>query len=161
LDALLNDLQTRGYLTHRSSSGRLICSLAIAGWEYLEQLNASAKMEKPQGAHIHISGGTVQGNIVGNISGDNAGVHYTHNDLAAWRALKPREGATAHDHLNKMPSVTYQQGIQLLQHQIEEGKNILKSRPWREEEYSAWVKTTRSILTQVFPPDSDKDYLFA
>ena len=112
MEGLLTDLQTRGYLICRASSERLICHLTSAGWEYLDQVNASANIEKPQGVHINISGGTFQGNIVGNVSGANAGVHYTHNDLAAWRALKPREGATADDQQNKMPSMTHQQGIQ-------------------------------------------------
>jgi hypothetical protein len=77
MESLLNDLQMRGYLTHRASSGRLVCSLTIAGWEYLDQLNTVGNREKSQGVHINISGGTIQGNIVGNVSGDNAGVHYT------------------------------------------------------------------------------------
>src|SRR5262249_40995900 len=83
MESLLNDLQTRGYLTYRASSGRLICSLTIAGWEYLDQVNASANREKHQGTHIHISGGTIHGNVVGDVSGENAGVQYFSNALAA------------------------------------------------------------------------------
>src|SRR5215475_6222183 len=37
LEALLTDLQMRGYLTCKASVGRLICSLTIAGWEYFDQ----------------------------------------------------------------------------------------------------------------------------
>jgi hypothetical protein len=89
MESLLNDLQTRGYLTYRASSGRLICSLSIAGWEYLDQLNASTNIEKPQGVHINISGGTIQGNIVGNVSGDNAKVQYTANAVPAREVPAP------------------------------------------------------------------------
>jgi len=40
-------------------------------------------MEKPPGIHINISGGTIHGNVVGDASGENAGVQYTSNALAA------------------------------------------------------------------------------
>ena len=36
---------------------------------------------------VNVSGGTIHGNIVGDVSGANAQVHYTHNDLAALEAL--------------------------------------------------------------------------
>jgi uncharacterized protein YjbI with pentapeptide repeats len=36
---------------------------------------------------IQISGGTIHGNIVGEVSGENAQIHYTHNDMAALQAL--------------------------------------------------------------------------
>jgi hypothetical protein len=66
-----------------------MCSLTIAGWQYLDQLNASTNMEKPPGISINISGGTIQGNIVGNVSGENAGVQYTSNAFAAAKAPAP------------------------------------------------------------------------
>jgi ribosomal protein S27AE len=84
--SLLNDLQMRGLLIYKASSGRLTCTLTIAGWEYLDQLNTTANRKESQGAHIHISGGTIQGNIVGNISGDNAGVTYTSHAVTARQA---------------------------------------------------------------------------
>jgi hypothetical protein len=42
-------------------------------------------MEKSPG--IQITGGTIYGNVVGDISGEKAQVHYTHNDLTAIEAL--------------------------------------------------------------------------
>jgi hypothetical protein len=53
LETLLTDLQREGYLTYRASSGRLVCSLTIAGWKNLEQSTTSANVEKPQGVHIN------------------------------------------------------------------------------------------------------------
>jgi hypothetical protein len=44
-------------------------------------------VEKSQSIQINVSGGTVHGNVVGDVSGANAEVHYTHNDLAALEAL--------------------------------------------------------------------------
>jgi uncharacterized protein YjbI with pentapeptide repeats len=42
-------------------------------------------MEKSPG--IQITGGTIYGNVVGEVSGENAQVNYTHNDLATIEAL--------------------------------------------------------------------------
>src|SRR5207253_11160234 len=89
MEAFLTDLQREGYLTYRASLGRLVCSLTIAGWKNFEQSNTSASVEKPQGIHINISGGTIQGNIVGNVSGENAGVMYTSNTVPAREVPAP------------------------------------------------------------------------
>ena len=43
-------------------------------------------MEKSPGTQINISGGSIHGNIVGEAR-ENAQVNYTHNDLAALKAL--------------------------------------------------------------------------
>jgi uncharacterized protein YjbI with pentapeptide repeats len=43
--------------------------------------------EKAQGIQISISGGTQYGNIVGEVSGAHAQIHYTHNDLVTIEAL--------------------------------------------------------------------------
>jgi hypothetical protein len=40
-----------------------------------------------QAPSIQISGGTIYGNIVGDISGEKAQVHYTQNDIAALKGL--------------------------------------------------------------------------
>jgi len=66
LEALLTDLQTREYLTYRASSGRLICSLTLTGWEYFEQLNTAANYAVPMReapAHIPPSGAIVMNRI--------------------------------------------------------------------------------------------------
>ena len=44
-------------------------------------------MDKSPGIQISISGGTIHGNIIGEVSGESAQVSYTHNDLAAIEAL--------------------------------------------------------------------------
>jgi hypothetical protein len=82
MEALLHELQKKDYLTCRASSGRLVCSLTIAGWEYRDQPATAANREESQGTHINVSGGTIYGNIVGNVSGENAGVHYTSRHLS-------------------------------------------------------------------------------
>ena len=89
MESLLNDLQTRGYLTYRASSGRLICSLTLTGWEYLDQPATAANREGSQGTHINVSGGTIYGNTVGNVSGENAGVQYISHAIPAREAPAP------------------------------------------------------------------------
>jgi len=89
MEALLNELQKKDYLSCRASSGRLTCSLTIAGWEYLDQPATAANMEKSQGIHLSISDAIIQGNVVGNVSGANAEVQYTSHALAAMATSAP------------------------------------------------------------------------
>jgi hypothetical protein len=44
-------------------------------------------MEKSQSIQINVSGGTIHGNVVGDVSGDNTEVNYSYNNLATIEAL--------------------------------------------------------------------------
>jgi hypothetical protein len=45
-------------------------------------------------------------------------------------------------------------GIELLQEQISEAKQLLKNRPIKSMDHAIWNKTTRDYLIRIFGPDS-------
>jgi len=52
------------------------------------------------------------------------------------------------------PSVTPQQGIDLLNKQMQKAKELLANRPISKEQYDAWLTITSDYLTRAFGPDS-------
>ena len=63
--------------------------------------------------------------------------------------------------IQNTPSVSPQQGIQLLQRQIEKAKNLFEDRALiHGNDYNAWVNTTSAVLEKVFGRPSGKHLLF-
>ncbi len=66
--------------------------------------------------------------------------------MAGIRKNSPRESTP--------PSVSPQQGIQLLRRQRERGDNLLGNRPLKKADYDAWLNTTREFLVKAFGSNS-------
>jgi len=74
----------RVLLEERRIREQIETELHIVYDKIVPQIMRQAMEKSPS---IQISGGIVYGNVVGEVSGENAQVHYTHNDLAALEAL--------------------------------------------------------------------------
>ena len=52
------------------------------------------------------------------------------------------------------PQITPEQGIELLQGQIEKARNLLSSHPFKKDDYSSWELLTRNYLEKTFGVNS-------
>lgn len=57
--------------------------------------------------------------------------------------------------VNSPRTLQPEEGIRLIQRQIDKGKELLANRPLLKAKYSAWENTTREILIKAFGSDSE------
>src|SRR6516164_2370001 len=71
----------------------------------VEAFQATFKREESQGTHINVSGGMIYGNIVGNVSGENAGVQYTSHAVPAREVPVPTPTPTPSSKSARLPRI--------------------------------------------------------